>query len=392
MQRFENATKKRIAEISERDHRFLQRAQIKIHTNQMKRLTGYVLFVMMTMGGWGEEVKSVQKTAPIKIDLEERVRSASKIICREPEGSFVRWVIADVPCNMPNTRPERKSYCVDYGLMTYSDNYVHPVFDVRDKNGGQISEYEYKEVVKYIKEKYEHEGLVEAQECMAFYLLTGSPKAPNNYPQTKAKPEILSQALKCLENSAMQGSYTSLNNLGYFYEQEAKEREPLDKTKGSLTNNRLAFESYRKAAEKLNEARINLWRCYFFGIGTNKDESNALQWLKKAAEDGYLIAQIEIGRCYYQGNGTEKNYHEAVKWFKKASEQYNEGCLPPSVLFRELCAARFMTGVCYFKGNGVSIDREEAFKWIKKSKYVPETFLSEIENSNQSPTNPQNNP
>jgi TPR repeat protein len=342
----------------------------------MKRLTGYVLFVMMTMGGWGEEVKSVQRTAPIEIDLEEidleeRVRSASKIICREPKGSLVRWVIADVPCNMPNTRPERKSYCVDYGLIINNDTYVFPMFDIWDKNGGQISEYEYKEVVKYIKEKFEHEGLVGAQECMAFYLLTGSQKgSPKNYHQMKAKPEILSEALKYLKNSAMQGSYTSLNNLGYFYEQEAKEQEPLDKTKGSLTNNRLAFESYREAAEKLNEARINLWRCYSFGIGTNKDESSALQWLKKAAEDGYLIAQIDIARCYYQGIGTEKDYHEAVKWFKKASEQYDEGRLPPSDLFEELCAARFMIGVCYFQGNGVSINREEAFKWIKKSKYV----------------------
>ena len=49
--------------------------------------------------------------------------------------------------------------------------------------------------------------------------------------------------------------------------------------------------------------------------------SEAVNWLRKAAEQGHAQAQFNLGVCYALGNGVPQSYTEAVKWFRKAAEQ-----------------------------------------------------------------------
>ena len=68
-------------------------------------------------------------------------------------------------------------------------------------------------------------------------------------------------------------------------------------------------------------AQFNLALCYRNGRGLEKNDTEAVQWYHKAAEQGYAEAQYNLGYCYLMGYGVKKNHPEAIKWFRKAAEQ-----------------------------------------------------------------------
>ena len=83
-----------------------------------------------------------------------------------------------------------------------------------------------------------------------------------------------------------------------------------------------AIKWYRKAAEQNNaEAQYNLGNCYDNGQGVTKDDVEAVKWYRKAAEQNYAEAQYNLGFCYANGQGVAKDEAEAVKWYRKAAEQ-----------------------------------------------------------------------
>ena len=86
------------------------------------------------------------------------------------------------------------------------------------------------------------------------------------------------------------------------------------------------------------------------------DESRrkAIEWYRKAAEQGHANAQDRLGYCYYMGIKGVPVYHLAVKWWKKAAEQGNQ-------------YAQNSLAICYAKGQGVQQDDEEAVRLWKKA-------------------------
>jgi len=52
-----------------------------------------------------------------------------------------------------------------------------------------------------------------------------------------------------------------------------------------------------------------------------QDYKEAVNWYRKAAEQGNGQAQTILGVMYSHGQGVERDTEEAVKWYKKASEQ-----------------------------------------------------------------------
>ena len=87
---------------------------------------------------------------------------------------------------------------------------------------------------------------------------------------------------------------------------------------------------------------------------TAKDESEEVIRLRRAAEQGNVIAQFNLGVRYDDGEGVKQNREEAVKWYRKAAEQGN-------------VFAQFNLGVSYYKGEGVEQDNAEASKWFRKA-------------------------
>lgn len=133
-----------------------------------------------------------------------------------------------------------------------------------------------------------------------------------------------------------------------------------------------AVQLFRKAAEQgYAAAQILLAGCYLDGVGVEKDEQEAIRWFHrvakqdddfaevakqylKAIEDGDPEAQCRLASAYENGWYFVKNEAEAVKWYRKAAEQGNAD-------------AQAALGNCYRDGNGVGKDETEAVKWFRKA-------------------------
>lgn len=81
------------------------------------------------------------------------------------------------------------------------------------------------------------------------------------------------------------------------------------------------------------------------GVEQNEsDFAGALEWLKKAAQAGYLQAQTDLAGIYLEGGkGVQANAQEAYRWFCKAAEQGS----------RE---ADVFIGALLYEGKGVAKD------------------------------------
>ena len=82
--------------------------------------------------------------------------------------------------------------------------------------------------------------------------------------------------------------------------------------------------------------------------------SEAVKWLRKAAEACHAQAQYYLGMCYQIGGDSLRNDEEALKWILKAAEN---GCT----------RAQERLGDMYNHGWGVPYDAYEAYQWYMKS-------------------------
>jgi TPR repeat protein len=57
---------------------------------------------------------------------------------------------------------------------------------------------------------------------------------------------------------------------------------------------------------------------YWQGECVEANGAKAVEWFKKAAEQGMTGSMATLGMMYKEGNGVEKNVEEARKWYKLA--------------------------------------------------------------------------
>jgi tetratricopeptide (TPR) repeat protein len=107
----------------------------------------------------------------------------------------------------------------------------------------------------------------------------------------------------------------------------------------------LDYEScHPLALEGDAEAQLTLGVMYATGKGVSVDDEEAVQWLRKAAEQGHRSAEYNLGEFYYYGKG----------WYRKAAEHGNP-------------LAQYKLGLMYKDGDSVPQDDEEAVKWFRKA-------------------------
>ena len=58
-----------------------------------------------------------------------------------------------------------------------------------------------------------------------------------------------------------------------------------------------------------------LGRMYDIGEGVPKDYAEAVIWFRRAAEQGYAVAQFVLGLMYANGDGVPKDDVQAYAWF-----------------------------------------------------------------------------
>lgn len=75
------------------------------------------------------------------------------------------------------------------------------------------------------------------------------------------------------------------------------------------------------------------------GQGVQQDYSAAALWFRKAAEQGYALAQSNLGPLYRDDRGVAQDDTEAVTWFRKAADQGDAD-------------AEFLLGNQYANGKG----------------------------------------
>lgn len=125
----------------------------------------------------------------------------------------------------------------------------------------------------------------------------------------------------------------------------------------SKTWGQLTIVELKNLADKGDpQAQTELGLRFFNGTGVLKDEQEAVEWWRKAAEQGSPGAECNLGVYYSSslGQGVPKDAQEAVKWYRKAAEQ-------------NWPAAEHDLGVAYGKGLGVAENKDEEFRWMQKS-------------------------
>jgi TPR repeat protein len=129
---------------------------------------------------------------------------------------------------------------------------------------------------------------------------------------------------------------------------------------------------------------------YELGLGGPVNASEAVKWYRKAAELDFAPAEASLGTSYEFGRGIEKNDVEAAKWYQKAADQqyalgefdlghcYEFGVgvdrnpsqaklLYQSAANQGNVFAEFYVGKCYQFGIGIGEDFAEASKWYLKA-------------------------
>ena len=117
-----------------------------------------------------------------------------------------------------------------------------------------------------------------------------------------------------------------------------------------------AVNWYRKAAEQGHVyATHNLGNAYYNGRGVGQNYSEAFRLYRIAAYNGYAQAQYFLGNEYYYGKKLfTRDYTEAFRWYTKAAEQGH-------------AKAQCSLGNMYQEGLGVKKDYVEAAKWYRKA-------------------------
>jgi TPR repeat protein len=99
-----------------------------------------------------------------------------------------------------------------------------------------------------------------------------------------------------------------------------------------------------------------------------KSNAEIAAWYKKAAEQGFALAQLELGEICLTGRGLPKNDAESIKWFRKAAEQ-------------GVISAQMEVGTAYSTGwSGYPKDDVQAYFWL----YLAESRSASIAASHPS--------
>jgi tetratricopeptide (TPR) repeat protein len=128
-----------------------------------------------------------------------------------------------------------------------------------------------------------------------------------------------------------------------------------EKGQGVSKNYSEAVNWYRKAADQGDSnGQNNLGIMYRMAYGVERDYQKALELFRQAAERGNGNAQNNLGIMYKNGYGVPKDHEEAVAWYRRSSYQGNRW-------------AQYSLGWMYQHGAGVTEDRQEALKWYQKA-------------------------
>jgi hypothetical protein len=90
----------------------------------------------------------------------------------------------------------------------------------------------------------------------------------------------------------------------------------------------------------------------FYTIGTNYNQALAIEWFRKAANQGYIKAQVRLVHLLSSGSGALINLKESFSWAQKAASQDDTDGI-------------YWIGYCYGSGVGVKRDPQKALEYFR---------------------------
>ena len=120
-------------------------------------------------------------------------------------------------------------------------------------------------------------------------------------------------------------------------------------------NDSAAFKTFEPLAKSGN-ARAQFWVAdmYEHGYGVKKDGTTEINWLMRAADEGFTPAEARLGEIYLAGEETLQDFPRARKWLTEA------GMSGDAISERHL-------GHIYELGLGVRRDPAEAYAWYENA-------------------------
>jgi TPR repeat protein len=90
------------------------------------------------------------------------------------------------------------------------------------------------------------------------------------------------------------------------------------------------------------------------GAGVSRNDLNAVDYIRRSAELGYVPAEVVLGSFYDTGFRLPQDSTQAVDWYKKAAKQDDR-------------LADWLLGRLYFAGRGIPRDLNAAESWLQKA-------------------------
>ena len=87
-------------------------------------------------------------------------------------------------------------------------------------------------------------------------------------------------------------------------------------------------------------AQFSLGTRYRTGRGVAKSDTEAVKWLRRAAEQGYAPAQILLGSSYKHGLGVPKDLIQAYMWYALAGALRDTESLEPRMTGPQIAEAK----------------------------------------------------
>ena len=107
-----------------------------------------------------------------------------------------------------------------------------------------------------------------------------------------------------------------------------------------------------------SRARLELASLILKGLAKSdpEDRASARDWLQGAASSGNLVAALNLGLCLLEGNGVERDERQAAQWLRRAADGIAMG--------------QYWYGRVLVEGRGVGADAEAGRAWIARAAAV----------------------
>ncbi|OHS98165.1 hypothetical protein TRFO_09016 [Tritrichomonas foetus] len=197
----------------------------------------------------------------------------------------------------------------------------------------------------------------------------------------------INEALNWYSKAAEQGYRDSQFRIGKIYEIGEK---------GINKDLKKAIYWYKLAAR--NGQRDSMYSLGMILLSQNRKD--AIEYIQKAADEGFGEAQLHLGMLYYHGVYIKQDKPKAYKWFLIAADQkngkatYNAACMalkgdgiPPNkekalMLFKKAAEigenkAKYELGLLYYNGEIVIKDKIKAFSYFKDSDELLSSLYNE---------------